>query len=270
MLAWTTPCIGYDPSNQIKGVLQSPAPGGVLSSQYQYRSIGGALNASSNWAAASWTAGAAVTITASGGYTYVEFTTSNGDNLCVISGNGVTNVPPTRIPAGFSASQFVGIIGMATTDSTGNGLGVINADAHLGLDSMVMLYWDGSGNRWGGTGNVFGLLWQTGGGVTQAAVPGTAYGPGSVITIPLPNGHSVGLLQTIIGSGSSFPIPSNFVGGGLVTATSFMLQAASFGSNVAHGSIENQCSGTTYTGLLADGSGNQWAFYGNILAILNT
>jgi hypothetical protein len=186
-----------------------------------------------------------------------------------MSGTDVTNAAPTVIPAGFSASQFVGIIGMATTASTGNGLGVINADAHLGLDSMVMLYWDGSGNRWGGTGNVFGILWQAGGGVTQATVPGTAYGSGSVITIPLPGGHAVGLLQTIIASGSSFPVPSAFAGGGLVTATSFMLQAASFGSNVAHGSIANQCAGTTYTGILHDGSGNQWPFFGNILAVLN-
>jgi hypothetical protein len=269
MLAWTTPCIGFDPSIQINGVLQSTASGGVLSSQYQY-SIGGGLNASSNWTAAAWTAGAAITITTSGGYTYVEFTTANGDNLCVISGNGVSNAPPTRIPAGFSASQFVGITGMATTSPTGHVLEVINADAHLGLGSMVMLYWDGAGNRWDGNGNVFGLLWQTGGGVTEAPVSGTAYGPGSVITIPLPNGHSVGLLQTIIASGSSFPIPSNFVGGGLVTATSFMLQSTSPGGNISHGSIANQCAGTTYTGTMEDGGGHQWNFYGNILAVLNT
>jgi hypothetical protein len=49
-----------------------------------------------------------------------------------------------------------------------------------------------------------------------------------------------------------------------------MLQSTSPGGNIAHGSTANQCTGTTYTGLLADGEGHQWGMYGNILAVLNT
>lgn len=260
MAAWTTPHVGYDASNQIQGVLQSSAPGGVLSSQYKYRSIGGALNCSSNWIAVAWTAGAGVTISVVGGFTFISFTTAMGDDLCVVVGQAVTGAVP--VPSGFSASEFISIIGMESTNPTGNGLQVVN---NASLDpslNITAIYSDGSGNQWGGSANVFGIFWKTGGGVTSTSVTG-----GTAIIVPLPGSAQLAFIQAVLANAASFGLPPGYGSGGLVTAAAMRSQDGPAGSAVAHGTINCECSGTTFTGLYEDGTAFVWGAFGSIFAI---
>lgn len=262
-VVFVSPQQAYDPSNQIKGILQATAPGGVLQSAYQYRSSGGPLNAASNWVAAAWTAGAAVTVTTvAGGYTQVKFTTAMGDDLCVVVGQNVTANLTT--PAGFfGPSCLAYITGMASTNATGNGLQAVLECDLLGGLFWQQLYYDNAGNQWGGGSNFFGVYWNPGGGVAAQAVTN-----GQAVTIPLPGGHSIALIHThSLADGSSFGLPPGYGAGSLVTAAAAVAPVSGAGSNVAHGMIHNECTGTTYAGQYKDGIGNVWSSIGSTFAI---
>lgn len=259
-LIWTSPRSGYSPSQQIKGVASSSGSGGTLSSFFQARS-GSNFSATSNWIAGAWTSGAAVTVTTSGGYTYISFTTANGDDLCFVYGSATGGSVP--IPSGFSASNFIGLAGMVGTASTGNGLQYVracNLDAFLNL---TILYDDNSGNRWGGTASVFGCFWKSGGGVESEAVTN-----GTSIIIPLVGGKQLALVRATAANGSSFGVPSGFEFGNMVASTSMSSYSTTSGSDVCHGwTVQNN--GTSITATMQDGSGHTWYGIASIFAIVS-
>lgn len=259
LISWTSPQVGWNNSQQVTGVANSSSVGGVLNSSFHERS-GGAFTATSNWVAATWTAGAAVTVTTVGGMTYLSFTTVNGDDLCIACGN-LGGGSAVSVPSGFSAGQFLNICGMASTNPTGNALQGVQ---YCFLDSFLTLtaiYNDNDGNTWGGSANIFGVFWKSGGGVTNQAVTG-----GQAIVIPLLAGSKLCLVQAFANSGGSFGVPSAFSAASIVSAAAMATWTPS-GSNVSHGWVDCETSGFVFTGTYRDGSGNSWSGGGNIFAV---
>jgi len=260
MVAFVSPGAGWSPGTQMSGVYHATQSGGVLSSAFQNRSGGIGVTAEANWVAATWTAGASVTISSIGSITYVSFTTANGDDLCIACGNLLSG--SVSVPAGFSSAQCVTMAGMASTNPTGNAFQYVRScqlDAYLNLTAI---YDDNQGDRFGGSANVFCVFWKTGGGVTSSTVAG-----GRAITIPLLSGHAIALVQAYLPSGSAFGLPSGFGSAGVVSTAAMGNFTTTSGSNDAHGWTACQTIGFTFTGTYADGSGHTWAGGGNIFAI---
>jgi hypothetical protein len=259
MLAWSTPGTGWDFGTQVSGVYQSTSAGGVVNSSFQNRSNGFGFTATSNWAAAAWTAGAAVTISIVGGFKYATFTTLNGDLLCVCAGAISSGAVP--VPAGFAAAQFLRIAGMSGTSATGNGMNGVQSCSLDGTLTLTALYNDNSGNTWGGTANVFGIFWVLGSGVTSAFVTG-----GTSINIPTTPGQSLVLIQAALANGGSFTLPAG-MGAAQVVTTAAMAGFTPSGTNVAHGWTSCGVTGFTFSGNYRDNSGNNWAGSGNVFAV---
>ena len=269
-LAWSTAGNGYNSGTEISGVYQSSSAGGLLTSNFQNRSNGIAFAASSNWAIAAWTAGAAVTLTEVGGFQYAQFTTALGDPLCICVGSASTGLVPVAnavpVPTGFLASQFANIAGPAGTANTGNGMNVLQGCTLDAAMNLSVIYNDDSGNRWGGTANIFGIFYQAGGGVVSYAVTN-----GTAITIPTAGTQVLALVYGTCASGASFGLPPAFTQSS-VAATSAMASGILFGSNVSHG-WNCSVTGQKYTGNYSDGVGIYTTGSGHIFAlaaILNT
>lgn len=260
MVAWASLNTGFDSATQINGVFQATAIGGVLNGSFSNRSNVSAIPSSLNWIAAAWTAGApSVSTSVVGGVTYVNFITANNDPLCIACGAVSSSAVP--VPSGFSASQFVNIAGMASTQATGNGMQYVRScllNASL-IPSGV--YDDNDGHRWNGSVNVFGVFYQTGGGVAAVGVPG-----GTAITFPLPGGHSMAMAQvTIANSGGTYSMPPAFAIGSTVAAAAMSSFIANQ-THVSHG-WSASLTGNTYIGTYSDGGGVYTTGGGNVFAI---
>lgn len=261
MVAFVSPGAGFDSGTQMSGVYQANQTGGVLNASFQNRSNGFGVAAEANWVVAAWTAGAAVTVTTLGSVKYVNFITVNGDELCIACGN-VANGAVVPTPTGFNPGQTVNIIGMASTNSTGNAFQYVRScdlDAYL---TAGAIYDDNQGDRFAGTANVFVVFYQTTGSVTESTVTG-----GKAITIPLLSAHAIALVQAYLPSGSSFGVPSEFATGDLVATCAMGNFTQTSGSNDAHGWPACQIVGKTATATYMDGSGNSWAGGVNAFAV---
>lgn len=265
-VAWSTPGVSFNGSTQVSGVFQSTTLGGVLGASMQNRSGGLAFNAIQvNWAAAAWSATATVTQSVVGGMSYIEFTTVNGDALCICTGAIASGVSIT-VPAGFSATQFINIAGMSGTAFTGNGMQGVQT---LSLSSSLELtanYTDNAGNTWDGTANIFGIFWNPGGGVSLSSVTG-----GEAISIVTTPGSVLAIIQANLASGASFGLPTGF-GASTVVSTCSAAGFTPSGTDVSHG-WSAVMSGQSFTGTYQDGSGHTWGMSANVLAvaaILNT
>lgn len=260
LIAWSSPGVGFSGSSVVtEGVYQSTTSGGTLRSSFQGNFGGSAFNATSNWAAAAWTSGAEVTVTTVGGIQYVSFTTAEGDDLCICSGQ-VSNGSSVSIPSGFSASQFQYIVGMAGADNPGH---IMQGVTNCTLDGTLTFsggYTDEDSNVWHGPGSVFGIFWKTGGGVSTQGVTG-----GTALLIPIIEGNNLAIIQSVLNHGQTFGIPSGY------SSASVQSTAAPSGytpSSDHHGhGWSCLLTGQTFEGYYADGSGNQWNMSGNVLAI---
>jgi hypothetical protein len=119
---------------------------------------------------------------------------------------------------------------------------------------------------WGGSINVFGMFWNTGGGVTSQAVTS-----GTAILIPTSPTQKLALVQAYVSNGGIFGLPSGF-GSSTVVTTCAMAGGSTSGSNHGHG-YSNTVNGMTFNGFYRDGGSNTWSGAGNIFAIavvLNT
>lgn len=260
---YVSPSVGYDGSQQIKGVLDSTVTGLATQSRFAQRG-GGATPASTSWAGAAWTDTPGVQVTVVGSQTQISFTTANGDDLCFVFGE-LDNGMQLSIPAGgFTAANCIGIVGPASTAATGNGMqGVVqcslDATLHLGF-----VYTDAPGNHWGGGANSLHCFWKDGGGVSAEAVSG-----GIALTITLPGSHAVCLVQsTNLQHGHSFGVPAMFTGAGFAVAVGMSGWIGGTGGQVAHGwsvSVTGSAMAATYS----DGGGVYTTGFGNVLAISN-
>jgi hypothetical protein len=260
MIAWNTPGSSSSGS-QISGVFQANTSGGTLTASFQNRSSGFGFSAASNWAAAAWSSGAAVTLSSVGGLQYAAFQTAMGDNLVLCAGP-MTNGATVAIPSGsFSAAQFTSIVGLSGTANTGNGMNIAQI---CSLDPTLKLttqYNDNDGNTWTGSANVFGIFWATGGTVTTQAVTG-----GAAILIPTSSSQKLAVIQATAANGANFGLPAGF-GSASVIATCAMSSGTLNGSHVGHG-WNCSVSGTTYTGQYLDSSGIYTVGGGNIFALV--
>lgn len=259
LLAWSTAGVGFSGSGTVtEGVFQSTSSGGILNSSFQGNFGGSAFGATTNWVAASWSADATVTKTTSGGFTFIEFTTALGDKLSLCTGS-LTNGSSISVPAGYSATEFQYIAGMASSENPGHIMQVVqqcNLNSSL---TFTGIYNDGDGNSWHGSANVFGVFWTPGGVTSQPVTNGLA------ILIPTVPGISLAIIQAVLPKGSSYGLPSGF-GSSTVLATCAPNGGASAGGNHGHG-YSCLLSGQQFAGFYADGSGNQWNMTGNIFAL---
>lgn len=249
MAGWNSPCIGF--GAQSSGVFQATSLGGVLNASFQSRANSFDVAASSNWAAAAWSADAIpnIVISAIGGLTYVSFTTTQGDQLVICAGP-LANGASISVPGGgaFSAAQFANIVGLAGTAATGNGMNIAQSCFLNGTLQLTTLYNDNSGNTWAGTGNVFGIFWEAGGGVTTIAVTG-----GNAIMVPTSTTESVCFAWGNTGDATTFGLPAGF-GSIPSSATCAMAGGTLNGSHVAHG-WNATLSGATAVSQYTDGTG---------------
>lgn len=261
MIGWVSPAVGFTGRDiVVEGVFQSSiGAGGVLTSSFQGNFGGSIVNATTNWVAASWTAGAPITLFSIGSSQYVQFTTLQGDTLCLGAGtiyNGVT----FQTPPGFHQTQFLNISGMVSSDNPGHIMqGVQFCSLNSGL-VMSSQYNDNDGNEWFGNAGVFGIFWNSGGGVASGSVSG-----GNYITIPTTAGHSVAFIQAYVEIGFSFGVPSAY-GDGSLAITCAMAGWVPHGSSHDHG-YSALTSGTTYSGFYTDDAGSRISGFGNIFAI---
>lgn len=255
LLPWTTAGAGL--GSQVSGVFSSWAPRGVVGSSMENRSGGYGFDVATNWAAVTWTPDANVTQTTSGGATYMSFKTALGADICIVSGNARQG-SSISVPTGYLASQFVGIIGMATTDATDHGMQsmICSLDSSLAITAH---YFDGS-SEWLGSANYFGLFWKANQGIQTVSVTG-----GTAVTIPTFGVSQVCVIGGSVMNNTSFGVPAGF--GGVTGTCSMRDQTGPAGSAVAHGMGRLDCTGTLYTGYYQDGSGFQFGWNGNIFAV---
>jgi hypothetical protein len=259
MLAWSSPCNGFTGSGVVvEGVFQSTSAGGILNSSFQGNFGGFGVAASSNWAAAAWTAGATVTLSTVGGFSYLAFTTLMGDSMVLCAGT-LAYLGTVPVPAGFIASQFQNIVGMAGADNPGHvmqGCEICNLSAGLVLTTQ---YTDEDANKWHGPANVFGIFWNVGGGVIQEPVTG-----GSALLIPVALGTSLALIQAVVENGATFGLPAGF-GSAVTSATAAMSGYTPNGNSHAHG-WNCTVTGFTLSAYYVDDFGTQYNGQANIFA----
>jgi len=263
LAAWNSPCTAF--GDQLSGVYQSTAPGGVLNSSFQNRSGGFDIAATNNWAAVAWNAAAVpnVTITSVGSVKYIAFTTAQGDALVICTGP-LANAATLTVPSGFSASEFQNIIGMAGTDpTTTKGMNILQTLTLSGSLVLTTLYNDNAGDTWTGTANVFGIFWKTGGGVSSTSVTG-----GTALLIPTQPTQQLAIIQASVANGAAYGLPSGF-GSQAIAATCAMNSGTLNGTHVAHG-WSSTLTGLTYNGNYSDGGGIYTQGGGNIFAIASS
>jgi hypothetical protein len=262
MLGWASIGAGFSGSDLVvSGVYNSNVIGGIANSFFTAQFGGAAaFPTSTNWAAMTWTDGAAVTITASAGFQYASFTTENGDQICICVGTLANGQTVPTAPAGFSAANQINLCGMSSTDSAANimqGIQTCTLDASL---KLTTLYTDNDGNTWTGSANVMVVYFSPGGGITVEAVTS-----GIALVIPTINGQSISLIQATISDGASFGLPSGFENA-TVFATTAMSGWTSAGGNHGHG-YSCTVAGLTGSYIYRDNSGNSWTGDGNVLAV---
>ena len=261
-VSWCTPSTGFSNSTEIEGVHDAVVTAGVVTNHFQLRNGTQGFTANGNWASCAWTAGASVTVTSSGGTTFVAFTTSQGDDLCVANGVLAHAATMSGVPAGFVAAQFQHISGPATTTHSGNGLQQVQA---CNVDSALLAtltYGDRtptSGNHWHGSLNVFGIFWKMGGGVTKE----NFIGGGSALIVPTGPTANVGFVSQVTANAINTPYP----GSAFFVATCAMSGGAASADHVDHGWKSCAVTGQTFSGLYGDGLGNVWGGTGNVFAI---
>ncbi len=263
MVAWTGPGRSPYTTLQFNGVLQSTQSNGTPSTSFQTRDNYPPVTSDSNWAAVAWTEGANVNVTTVGGIVQVTFTTGNGDILCVVSGT-LPNENTVPVPQGFSAQNYIGIVGMGGTaayphqDNGMQGIQTCFLNSSLQVNAF---YGDNDGNEWAGNVNVLGVFWLPGGGVQSVVVTG-----GTAITIPTTSGHQIAIIQAVVASGANFGVPPAFAGQTLVS-TATLSSYTPTGSHICQQIVGCQTSGTTFTGTYGDNTGATWNGNGNIFAI---
>jgi hypothetical protein len=259
-LTWSSPSVGFSGTSTVtEGVFQSTSSGGSLNSEFQGNFGGAAFAATSNWAAAAWSSDATVTKTSIGGVQFVSFVTLNGDLLCLAAGT-LTNGSDVALPAGFIAAQFLNIVGMCGSDNPGHIMQGVETCSLDGTLKLTTLYNDNDGSTWSGPANLFGLFYDTTGGITVELVSG-----GTAILIPTFPREAVAVIQAKLATGASFGLPPGF-GSALIVATAAMSEWTASGSNHGHGwSIT--LAGETLTAFYRDSGGNQWNGGGNVLAV---
>ena len=257
MLAWTTAGSG-NAGGQLRGVASSGTTSGLATTMWQLRS-GSTASVPSNWMAVAWSADAGITPQLIGNFTQIAFTTINGDEMAFVLGQQENAAIPT--PTGFTATNFLGIVGMATVDGTSNGMYGVQAASYDSAGNLSTKYNDNDGNSFPGKGNVAGFFWKNGGSITR-----TTLAAGAAIIIPLAGTSQMALTAQTVDSGGSFTLPSGF-GQASVTATVAMgAYHATGDNNVCHGWNLNLY-GFSFSSNLFDGGGNYTTAYGNIFAI---
>ncbi len=194
LIAWSTAGVGFGSTTE--GVFQSITSGGILNSSFQADFGGFGFSATTNWAAASWSSDAEVVVTTSGGFTFVAFTTANGDKLCLCTGS-LANSATVPVPSGFVNTAFQYIVGMCGSANPGHHMQIVqfcNLDSSL---KFTGVYNDGDGNTWTGSGNVFGVFWDTSSAVTiQSVTNGTA------LLIPTLPTENIAIIQSVLPKGA--------------------------------------------------------------------
>lgn len=264
MVAWSTAGTGFSGTSAVTaGVFQSSVAGGVLNSSFQKDNTGGgfAFAASSNWAAAAWSADATPTLTTVGSFQVLTFKTAAGAELAIIAGS-LANGALAPIPSGFAAANFLYTTGMSGTTPVNHVLqGVSFCRLNAATLAAENLYDDNSGNTWSGTQNVFGIFWKAGQGVTTASVTN-----GNAILIPVAGGNNLAIVAALnLAHGSSFGLPTGFS----AATAQVTCGAAGFttsGGNHSHG-WDCTTTGLTSNGVYRDGSGNTWNMTENCFAI---
>lgn len=266
MVSWSSPGAGFSGTSTVtEGVFQSTSAGGVLNSSFQGNFGGSAFAATSNWAAAAWSAGAAVTLTTVGGLQYVNFTTLAGDQMVICVGQ-LANGGTIAVPSGFLASQFLNIAGMSGSDNPGHIMqGVQTCSLSAGL-VLTTLYNDNSGSTWTGPANIFGVFYNTSATLTTQFVTG-----GKAILIQTQPGASLALIQAFANDAGSFGLPAGFASS-VVQSTAAMAGWTASGGNHGHG-YSVSTTGMVISAFYQDGSGHTWSGGANVFAIaaiLNT
>jgi hypothetical protein len=250
-LVWTTPGEGYSSGTQISGVHHSTCTSGVFDSAFQNRSNGVAFTSTSNWMAAAWTSGAAVTQSTVGSVTYLSFTTALGDDISIAVGS-IPAGDAVSVPSGFTAANFQHIVGMSGTSTTGHGMQGVEfcyLDSSLNLEAH---YGDNDGNFWTGSANVFGIFWKSSGGVSLSSVTN-----GTSLLIPTTTGNAISLIMERVSDGGTLSLPGGF-STATVVATCAMNGFNTSGSNVSHGWPQCEIDSLVCHFGYQDGSGHMW------------
>lgn len=255
MVVALTPKTGFDSTQQIDGVGGTSQSSGVTSSNFHQRS-GGSTTSTTNWVAACFSTGAAVTVTTVGAFTYINATTANGDDICVVQGN--QNGGSIPIPAGFSASEFIWFAGMSSVVSSGHGMQGVQACSIDSFMNVTSLYNDNAGNSWGGNASILGFFWKPGGTIATSGVTG-----GIAVIIPTLGGHFVSLIQANLGDTGSFSLPAGF---STVVAAAGMASFTPNATHVSHG-WNAIIAGLTCTSNYSDGGGPYTVGHCNIFGV---
>lgn len=264
LVAWASPQTGFSSSIEVEGVYDATVTTGVVSCHFQKRDGTQGFASAANWAALAWDTVATVTVTTAAGITYVEFTTNEGDDLCIACGL-LTTASPTMgsVPAGFSATYFKYIVGPATTDHSGHGLQQVQECTLDGTLTKTLTYGDRtptSGNHWSGGVNVFGIFYKTGGGVTEQTVTN-----GTAIVVPASATESFAFIQA--NAATYFGLPSGFLFTSDVFSACAMATGDASADHVDHGWYACNITGQFFTGTYADGEGHFWYGTGNLWGI---
>jgi hypothetical protein len=261
LLMWTSPGDGISPSVVTSGVYQSTGGNGVTNSAFQSFSGGFAFNASTNWIAVAWTAGAPVSVTTVGNYTTLLYRTALGDDMAMVFGTGFDQslVP---IPAGFGTANVQWMAGMVggTTNLGHTMQGVQNCNLIITPTQLIVaaVYNDNDGNSWQGTAGVFAVFYN------QSA--NLVVGPGNNCTVlaigVFPNQYQSLLFATNIAQGTSFGISGRPVTG----STGAMCGWTPSGTNESQG-WSALTPNNTFDGYYQDGQGNRWAGFGNCFGL---
>lgn len=258
MLAFTTAGSG-NAGDQLRGISSSSVSGGVFGTAWMLRS-GTTVPVPSNWMAVAWSDDADVTITTAGAFTQVAFTTVAGDEMVFTYGQQDDGTIPT--PSGFTASNFVGIVGMATVEPTGDGMYGVSLASYDNTGAVLTEYNDNSGNAFTGKGNIAGFFWKTGGGVTSTAVTG-----GVQVFIPLPGAGQLAMIGQVLNSGDAIAVPAGFTSSTLSATVAMSTYVDGGSTNVCHG-WNMTLAGNTYASELFDAGGNYTTAKGNIFGIV--
>jgi hypothetical protein len=260
---WSTPCNGFA-SKDIDGVYASSASGGVVSSTFQNRSGGVAVNASSNWIAVAWDAAAAahVTVTASAGFTEIVVPTAAG-SIAFVIGNAATGATVPLPAGGFTWTNSFSTLGMSGTVISNNALQAVSINT-LVNGVLTNQYSDGRGDFWTGTSAVFSFLWLASASISVAAVTG-----GSAVTMTLGAGQVVSLVfANGLANAAGYGLPAG-LNSTNTSFTSAMTGGSGGGDNDGQG-WNVTTGGLTVSSYFRDGSGHQWNGSANCFAVGGT
>jgi hypothetical protein len=258
LIVWTTAGVGLDQANTVAGVFQSLGTGGVVQSNFQNRSGGAGIAASTNWIAIAWDTGGGVSEYYNGGYHGITFHTQLGDQIWLqvgVGGDGSQVFQPGGVSWGNSMHQ----IGMVSSDNVDHAMqGVYYCK--LSGSTIQTLYDDGSGNSWHGNAAVFSVYW-TGGQNTYT----TSVANGTAVIIPTSGANNVAMIFAGLNNGDVHGLPPGYTGSQFVETCAMSGHAAAPG-NRGHG-WTCRMQGQTLQAYVQDGSGNRWNATANVFAV---